>query len=196
MFWDWALLELLVESGLRIEEARRTSPWPALILMHPSPMGRPRARSFPVFSFALCPHLPAAQHPRSFSASLEIFLVGHMLHPINNFTVEFFLNGDVSHGRGRSGTMPVLFTGGEPDDITRMDVLDGVAFQLHPPRSRSHDQSLTKGMSVPRCACAWLKRDARAGYERGFRRLKQWIDAYGPVTNRQAPCRMPAFQLG
>jgi hypothetical protein len=26
--------------------------------------------------------------------------------------------------------------------------------------------------------------------------LKQWIDAYGPVTNRQAPCRMPAFQLG
>jgi hypothetical protein len=47
-----------------------------------------------------------------------------MLHPIDNFTVELFLDGDVSHGRGRSGTMPVLFTGGEPNDITRTDVLD------------------------------------------------------------------------
>jgi hypothetical protein len=82
---------------------------------------------------------------------------------------------------------PVFFAGGEPNDITRTDVLDEAIFRLHPPRSRSHDQSLTKGMSVPRCACAWLKRDARARYERGFRRLKQWIDAYGASKSIDRP---------
>jgi hypothetical protein len=73
---------------------------------------------------------------RHLSTSLEIFLVGDMLQPIHDFTVEPFLDGDVGHGRRRGRAMPVLFTGRKPDDITRMDVQNGPTFQLHPPRAR------------------------------------------------------------
>src|ERR1035437_8194180 len=125
------------------------------------------------------------------SVSLEILLVGHMLHPIYNFAVELFLYGNVSHGSRRSGTMPVLFTGSKPNDIPWMNVLDGATFQLQPTSARRHDQGLTKGMGVPRCACARLKSDTCAGDERWVRRLKQWIDAYGagePIGRSLAGC--------
>ncbi len=95
-----------------------------------------------------------------------------MLHPIDNFTVETLLDSDVGHGRRRSRAMPMLFAGSKPDDITRMDVQYGSTLQLRPPRACCHDQSLTKGMSVPGCARARLERDACASDASRRRRLK------------------------
>jgi hypothetical protein len=131
--------------------------------------------------------------------SLQILFVGHMLQPIHNFAVKLLLYGNVSHRRGRRGAMPMLFTGRKPNDITRMDVLDGAAFQLDPSSTGRYDQSLTKWMSVPRCACARLKRNAGPGYQRRVRRLKQWIDAYGagkPIGRSLPGCLRPnSFDL-
>jgi hypothetical protein len=49
-------------------------------------------------------------------------LVADVLHPIDDFTVEFFLDGDVGHGRGRARAVPVLLPRRKPNDITRMNV--------------------------------------------------------------------------
>jgi hypothetical protein len=97
--------------------------------------------------------------------------------------------------------MPMLFTARKPNDVTRMDVMDGATFHLDPTRTGRYDQSLTKWMSVPRCACARLKGNACAGYERRVRRLKQWIDTYGtgkPIGRSLPGCLRPNsldFQL-
>jgi len=33
--------------------------------------------------------------------------VAHLFHPVDDLTVELFLNGDMRHGRGRRGIMPM-----------------------------------------------------------------------------------------
>src|SRR3954447_12736635 len=143
-----------------------TSPWPALMRMHPSPTAETLSPLVPSVLFCMVSSSPARLDSlRSLSASVQILLVGYMLHPIHDFSVELFLYGNVGHGRRRRGAVPMLFTGRKPNNITRTDVLDRAAFQLDPTSTGRHDQSLTKWMSVPRCACARLKRHAGAGYE-------------------------------
>jgi hypothetical protein len=168
--------------------------------MHPSPTAETLSPLVPSVLFCMVSSFPARLDGlQPLSASLQILLVGYMLHPIHDFSVKLFLYGNVSHGRRRRGAMPMPFTGRKPNDITRMDVLDGPAFQLDPPSTGRHDQSLTKWMSVPRCACAWLKRNAGAGYERRIGRLKQRIDAHGaskPIGRSLPGCLRPnSFDL-
>jgi len=89
--------------------------------------------------------------------SLPVLLVADLFHPVDNLTVELFLNGDVHHGRGRCGSMPVLLAGLEPDHITGPDLLDRSALALDPAAASRDDESLTEWMGMPCSPRARLK---------------------------------------
>src|SRR3954447_16958378 len=94
-----------------------TSPWPALMRMHPSPTAETLSPLVPSVLFCMVSSSPARLDSlRSLSASLQILLVGYMFHPIHDFSVKLFLYGNVSHGRGRRSAVPMLFTGTEGGD--------------------------------------------------------------------------------
>jgi hypothetical protein len=43
--------------------------------------------------------------------------VADLFHPVDGLAVELFLNGDVGHGGGGRGPVPMLLAGREPDDV-------------------------------------------------------------------------------
>src|SRR4051794_12415317 len=71
-------------------------------------------------------HLPAAAR----AMSLAVLLVGDVVHPIDHLAVECFLDGDVRHGSGRPGPVPVLLARREPDHVAGPDLLDRTAQPL------------------------------------------------------------------
>jgi hypothetical protein len=75
-------------------------------------------------------------------ALTPVFLVAHLLHPVDRFAVELFLNRDVRHRRCRRGAMPMLFPGREPDHIAWPNFLNRPAFALRSTAARCHDQPL------------------------------------------------------
>lgn len=56
-----------------------------------------------------------------------VLLVAHMLHPVDGFSVEALLNGEVSHPRRQCGSVPVFCTGREPDDIAGANLFNRTA---------------------------------------------------------------------
>src|SRR5438046_5570168 len=80
---------------------------------------------------------------------LPVLLVGDLFHPVNHFAILLFLDGDVRHGRGWRGTMPMLLAGREPDHVTGVDFLNRSAFALGPAAARGDDESLTERMRMP-----------------------------------------------
>ena len=60
----------------------------------------------------------------------------------------------VGHGHGRRGAVPVFLAGGEADDVTRTDFLDGASFALGAAAAGGDDQSLAERMRVPGSAGA------------------------------------------
>jgi len=107
-----------------------------------------------------------------------ILFVADLFHPVDNLTVELFLNGDVRHGRGRRGSMPVLLTRRKPDHITRTDFLDRPAPTLRPAATGGYDQGLTERMRMPRRPRARLESYAGALNPCRIGCLKKWIDPY------------------
>src|SRR5690348_16432290 len=91
--------------------------------------------------------------------SPPILLVADLLHPIDRRAVELFLDGDVAHGRGRRGAVPMLLAGRDPDHITGANVLGRFPLALNPAATSSDDQGLTERMRVPRRARAGLEGD-------------------------------------
>src|SRR2546427_12050210 len=73
-----------------------------------------------------------------------VLFVTDFLHPVNRFAVELFLNRDVRHGRGRGSAMPMLFTGREPDHVTRPNFLDGASPALCQAAASRHNKGLTR----------------------------------------------------
>src|SRR5437762_2551022 len=59
------------------------------------------------------------------------------------------LNGDMGHGGGWCGTMPMLLTRRKPHHIARFDLLDRAALTLRPAAARRDDQRLAERVSVP-----------------------------------------------
>ena len=116
---------------------------------------------------------------RSSHDSFAVLLVADLLHPVDHLAVQLFLNGDVRHGGGRRGAVPVLLAGREPDHVTGPDLLDGAAPALHPAAAGRDDQRLAERMRVPRGSRTRLERDAGAETQGRIRRLKQRIDANG-----------------
>src|ERR1700692_369949 len=78
-----------------------------------------------------------------------VLRVADLFHPVDDFAVQRFLNGDMRHRVRRSCAVPVLLTGREPDDIASPDFLSGAAFALHPAAAGGHDQRLTQWMRMP-----------------------------------------------
>jgi hypothetical protein len=51
--------------------------------------------------------------------------VADLFQPVDGLAVELFLNGDVGHGRGGRGAMPVLLARRDPDHVARPDLAQG-----------------------------------------------------------------------
>jgi len=85
--------------------------------------------------------------------------VADLFHPVNHFAVELFLNGDVRHGRGWRGAVPVFLARREPNHVTGPDFFNRPAPALHTPAAGGHDQGLPQRMGVPGGPGAGLERD-------------------------------------
>jgi hypothetical protein len=66
------------------------------------------------------------------AGSGSVLFVADMLHPIDDFAVQRFLNRDVCHCGCGCCSMPMLLTGRKPDDITWVDFLDWAVPTLRP----------------------------------------------------------------
>ena len=104
--------------------------------------------------------------------------VADLFHPVDNFTVEFFLNGDVRHGRSWSGPVPVLLTRRKRDYITRPDFFYRPAPMLRPATPCRDDEGLTERMLMPCSPRARLESDGSTLNKCRISRLKKWIDTY------------------
>src|SRR5579864_3353924 len=102
-----------------------------------------------------------------------ILFVANVLHPVDNFSIELFLNGDVCHGRSWRGSMPVLLAGRKPDHITRADFFHRSAPALRAAAARRDDERLTERMRMPCGPRPWLKGHACALNKRRVGCLKQ-----------------------
>ena len=76
------------------------------------------------------------------SASSLVLFVADLLHPIDRPAVESFLNGNVCHGRGWRGPMPMFLPWGEPDHISRTNVFNRASPALCPARTSRHNERL------------------------------------------------------
>src|SRR5437763_8973688 len=56
------------------------------------------------------------------SREIQIFVVGHVLHPRDRRAVERFLDGDVGHRGGVGRTVPVLVMRRAPDHVAGADL--------------------------------------------------------------------------
>ena len=72
----------------------------------------------------------------------------------------------------------MLLTRFEPHDVAGPNVLDGLAFALHPAEARRDDERLSERMRVPGGPCAGLKGDDRAANARRRASLKRGIDSH------------------
>jgi hypothetical protein len=82
-----------------------------------------------------------------------ILLVADLFQPVNDFSVELFLNGDVGHGCGWCGPMPVFLARREPDHIPWADLLDWTTPALCAAAARGDDEGLTERMRGLRSPC-------------------------------------------
>src|SRR5205823_3827515 len=123
-----------------------------------------------------CSLLPSSVYPlcrasralRSYHLLQSVFFVADLFHPVHDFAVQRFLNGDVRHRVRRCRAVPMLLVRRKPDDIAGPDFLDRSAVALRPAKAGSDDQCLTERMRMPCGAGTRLEGDARAMHTRRF----------------------------
>ncbi len=71
-----------------------------------------------------------------------VFLVGNFFHPIDGFAVEQLCDGDMGHGGGGSGSVPMFFAGWKPDDISGLNGFNRSTFALGASTASRHDEGL------------------------------------------------------
>jgi hypothetical protein len=71
-------------------------------------------------------------HSFLLQGSLAILVVGDLFHPVDDFTVERFLNGDMRHSCCWSCAMPMLLARRKPEHIAGMNFFNRTAIALHP----------------------------------------------------------------
>src|SRR6266516_3960427 len=120
-------------------------------------------------------------HPSLISArSASILFVANLFHPLDDFSIERFLNGNVRHRGRRRSAVPMLLVRRKPDHIARSDFFDRSAPTLRPSKTRRNDQRLTERMCMPRSACTRLERDACTTHTCRLRSFKQRINPHCP----------------
>src|SRR2546421_12174216 len=75
-----------------------------------------------------------------------ILFVADLFEPFDDFAVEGLLDGDVGHGGGRGGAVPVAFVGRAPDDVAGADLDLGLPLALYPAAALGDDQRLAERM--------------------------------------------------
>ena len=93
--------------------------------MQPSPIAETSRSLFPSLRFCI-----------RFLLSRPILLVADLLHPFDRLAVERLLDGDMGHGGGRRGAVPVLLARREDDDVAGANLLDRAALALRPAAAR------------------------------------------------------------
>ena len=99
-----------------------------------------------------------------------------MFHPISGLAVELFHDGDMRHGGGLRGAMPMLLPWWTPDDIPRPDFLDRAILALYASAAGHHDQGLAQQVGMPGGPGTGFECHACAGRARGIGRLEQRIN--------------------
>src|SRR5712691_5253395 len=108
----------------------------------------------------------------------QVLFVGDFFYPVDDLAVDLFRKGDVRHGRGRRGAVPMLLTRRDPHDITLPDLLDRPAPLLDPTGAGRHDQDLTARMGVPCSAGAGVERNQTPRPLQRIVRLEQGVAAH------------------
>lgn len=103
-----------------------------------------------------------------------------MLHPVDNFAIELFLNCDVRHRRGGRRPVPMLFARCEPHHIPWPDFLNRAALTLSPATAKCDNECLAQRMRMPGGAGTRFKRDTCPRDQGRIRRLE-----YGDARLRQ-----------
>ena len=88
--------------------------------------------------------------------------VADLFHPVNDLPVEVFLNGNVRHGRGGRGAVPMLFPWRKPYDIAGTDFFNRAALALRTASPGRDYQGLPQWMRVPGRAGTGFKGDTGA----------------------------------
>src|SRR5947209_2442425 len=110
--------------------------------------------------------------------SALVLFVADLFHPIDGLAIETFLNGDVRHGRGWRGSVPMFLTRWEPDHVTRPNVLDRLPPALDSATASCHDQGLAQRMGMPCGPSAGLEGDTGADRAGRIGCLEQRVNAY------------------
>src|SRR5579871_6562146 len=108
-----------------------------------------------------------------------VLIVGDFFEPVDGFSVEFFLDGDVGHGGGGGGAVPVFLAGGEPDDVAGAEFFDGAAVALGPAEAGGDDEGLAEGVGVPVGAGAGFEGDGSGGDAGRILTVEEGVDADG-----------------
>ena len=112
------------------------------------------------------------------AVSRAILVIGDFFHPVNDFAVERFLNGDMRHGCCWSRAMPMLLAWRKQDHIAGTDLLNWTTLALRPAAAGYDDQRLTQRVCMPCSSSAGLERDTGASRACRGVCLKQGIDPY------------------
>src|SRR2546421_10846336 len=107
-----------------------------------------------------------------------VLLVGYLFHPVDNLTVEMFLDCDVRYGRGWRSAVPVLLARRKTDHVARPDLLDGASPALYQAAAKCYDQGLPQRMGVPGGTRARLEGDVSAAGTRIPFRLEEGVNAH------------------
>lgn len=85
------------------------------------------------------------------SRCATVLFVTDLFHPVDDCAIDFFRNGDMSHGTVWCSSVPVLHTGRDPDNIPLPDLLYRPPPPLYPTSASGHDQDLAERVGVPGC---------------------------------------------
>src|ERR1051326_4583303 len=98
-----------------------------------------------------------------------VLFVGNFFQPVDSLSVLLFVDGNVRHGGGGCGAMPMLLIRREPDHIAGANLLDWAAFTLCATAAGGDNECLTERMRGPCGAGARFEGYARTLHARGGR---------------------------
>src|SRR3954447_14640239 len=110
--------------------------------------------------------------------SLAIFFIAYHFHPGDGIAIEFFCDGGMRHRGGWRGSVPVLCSGWNPDDIPFSYLLNMASPLLNPTKPGCNDQSLAEGVCMPHGSGTRFECHARANCARWINRIKQRLNMH------------------